>query len=600
MNNLLLELHLKNFSDDPTQENFTRVLSIIGEYSLTQLSLYCLNPTIRSLLDLPAFAPFWQNKLDAFRIKSSPEFRFKKAENLSELEVTLGFFNFMQAMENPDKRENYLNISLSFRSFHALKKSVATLCGLIKQNQFDTAFEKLPLLIENAKWHGTPGYLLIANLYLHFATYLRSDAVRAEAAIKCVFTYLEMAKRAEPHSQSAIHNAYYGKGLVESSQFRLATIAEMQKACRGLLSRWVSEEMLSSSTSIAARLYSQNKPQRSTSSQTEFSEFHKAILADSPELIRAHFDKLQLEQKNGWGETPLLFAARHGKINSVRCLLSLGANPRASVSTKDNILSPTIEDQSYDALQIALSLGNKGICRVLLDHTAGANSQTDGLHAEQDDTDQQARLEQLFLTPDCKYSLEKIRELLDLGASPNLLLPSGKTALSHMLLAGNIAGVELLMNYGASVNQPDAGGETVLFCLLETNLTKKTRECLEVYFRRFAHLGANINAQNTKGETLLIKAVKNDDIETVHFLLQQKGIDINLVDDFGHDASFYASKNPWIFELIAAARQRNSMDHQTSAGPKYQSGKAPFFFSKEISSTTSGPGQSSREVPIFG
>lgn len=584
VSNLLLELRLKNFNDNPTQENFTSVLSLISKLSLAQLSSYCKNPTIRTLLDLPAFVPFWQSKLDAFTIKGSPEFRFRKSENLSEQEMVLGFYNFKQAMETPEKKDDFLEVALLFHSFHALRQVVNQFFILIKEKQFTSAFEGLPLLIEKAKWHGTPGYLLIANLYLNFAIHLKSDLDRSEAAMRYVFTYLEMAALAESDSVNAIHNAYYGKGLVASNQFKLAKIDEMKKACRDL-SRKLSEDMIRSSVH-AAQISPLFKPQRSIIPQDAFSEFHKAILADSPELIRAHFTKSQLEQKNSWGETPLLFATRHGKINSVRCLLSLGANPCAVASSMSTHPSAITEYQACDALLIARCLENKGIGRVILDHTPEISSQTEGQLAEQigEGTPQRVKFEQFLLNFDSKDSLEEMHKQLDLGITPNLLLSSGETALSHMLRAGHVAGVELLMNFGASVNQHDANGETVLFCLLNNNPTKKTRALLETYFRRFVHLGADINARNANGETVLIKAVKNNDIEAVCFLLQQKGIDIDRTDHLGHDASFYADSNAWLLKLIEAARKRELSEKQTSLNSNYQSGKDCFFSNAAASS----------------
>ena len=79
-------------------------------------------------------------------------------------------------------------------------------------------------------------------------------------------------------------------------------------------------------------------------------------------LIHTHLPNI--ESKTADGETPLIIAVRHGKLQGVKCLLERGANPLA----KDN--------DGQDSLQHALS-SDSDIFDLLLSHVPRSELTTD-------------------------------------------------------------------------------------------------------------------------------------------------------------------------------------------------------------------------------
>ena len=82
-----------------------------------------------------------------------------------------------------------------------------------------------------ASEHGTPGFLLLANGYLHLAKIAaeQKDYTRYEAACACLWENLTLAELEEPQSAASIHNAYFGKGLELSNPLQIETIKTLKE-----------------------------------------------------------------------------------------------------------------------------------------------------------------------------------------------------------------------------------------------------------------------------------------------------------------------------------------------------------------------------------
>ena len=118
-------------------------------------------------------------------------------------------------------------------------------------------------------------------------------------------------------------------------------------------------------------------------------------------------------------------------------------------------------------------------------------------------------------------TVEHARFLFDAGVQVNIQDDSGWTLLHQATFLGNTELVKFLLTSGANCNLRCKGGGTPLWYV-------NTVE----YARLLLSSGADINAENYKGETLLHKAVSSRNTELVEFLLES-GADCSIEDDEG-------------------------------------------------------------------
>ena len=112
-----------------------------------------------------------------------------------------------------------------------------------------------------------------------------------------------------------------------------------------------------------------------------------------------------------------------------------------------------------------------------------------------------------------------------LGATPVILAAKG----GHR---GTVALLAVL----ADVNAQNTRGETALMFALEQNIppSKSTHRILSI-LETLVHAGADVNLQDQEGNTALMRAVRLGRIEVVQFLLLA-GADIRLKNDAGQTA----------------------------------------------------------------
>ena len=185
------------------------------------------------------FDEFWQKRRESLRLSASPSFRFQRQPSLNDADFVTGYINYLMALKNKDSRqyEEYLAMAIDHGSLHAVQTVVHSLImANNKHPDYAVNLSKQLLLLDKfAERFGTPGYLLLANGYLHVAisTIGKPEAVaQNSAAFSFVWKNLHLAHLAEEDSAAAIHNAYFGKGVAASNSFKIASINKMLEHCR--------------------------------------------------------------------------------------------------------------------------------------------------------------------------------------------------------------------------------------------------------------------------------------------------------------------------------------------------------------------------------
>lgn len=194
-------------------------------------------PENHRILELKDFNDFWADK----RAKLCGKFAFVEQPNLPDMDFVCGYIFYLLAQiekkkSNSEEYEKYLAEALTYNSIHAAQ---TLLHDCIMQNPQDKTkhMELIASILNNwnglATKHTTPGYLLLANGYLHLikmgAELQNSDLF--DNAGSLLWQNLTLAELYEPHSEASISNAYFGQGLKQSNPEHISTIQEIKEAC---------------------------------------------------------------------------------------------------------------------------------------------------------------------------------------------------------------------------------------------------------------------------------------------------------------------------------------------------------------------------------
>ena len=298
-------------------------------------------------------------------------------------------------------------------------------------------------------------------------------------------------------------------------------------------------------------------------SQKERDDFLLYALSHSDkqplEIVRVLLDKGANINQPSNSKTALMHAADKGYTEIVNLLLAKGAQVNAQ--TDDGT-----------ALMEAVTSGHTEIVKVLL--AAGADIKA--VHRMGDQVLIMAARQRSYRNPTAVPNAEIVEQLLAHGADPNARGEWGRTAL---MLANTSAKVKLLVAKGANVDAKDEYGRTalmqaasrgesdtvsalldsgadvnavdnkglnaLLYSLDEENMahgeehkTLPVRRA-EVARRLLLSKSIDVNAQNSDGETALMRAVRLENVDVIKSLLA-KGADVNRSDVFGDTAIIVA------------------------------------------------------------
>jgi uncharacterized protein len=238
------------------------------------------------------------------------------------------------------------------------------------------------------------------------------------------------------------------------------------------------------------------------------------------------------------GMTPLLYAARDGRLETVRVLLDAGAN----INDRDaNEITPLI---------IAITNNHPDVARFLIERGAdikavdwyGRTPLWAAVETRNMDVDNATFVNSIERAP----YLELIRLLLERGAAPNARMKevppirrdflrvtgslswvdfTGQTPFLTASLAGDVTVMKLLLKHGADPHIPTFGGTTALMAAAGVNwvvdqtfdegqpaLLEAVKLCVE--------LGMDVNAVNSMGLTALHGAANRGSDDIIRYLVE--------------------------------------------------------------------------------
>jgi ankyrin repeat protein len=227
--------------------------------------------------------------------------------------------------------------------------------------------------------------------------------------------------------------------------------------------------------------------------------------------------------KGSYG-TPMIAAASNGKLEVVRLLLERGADFKRKDGRKYGTMG--------SAIDAAAAACHETVFRELLNK--GAVFTHESIH-----TINYSRNTSLQALSRRANSAALVRLLLENGANVDGIVKESRRPLRLALEYGEIATLQVLLEYGADANakSDDREGNTALHIASKEGYPKKMGILLD-------H-GADINAINNIGETVLMAAVLGswEKCRKVIHILIERGADIGMTDKVGNTALMFAAGN---------------------------------------------------------
>ena len=263
----------------------------------------------------------------------------------------------------------------------------------------------------------------------------------------------------------------------------------------------------------------------------------KAVLGGcSKETILALIDHgANVNAKNRKGKIILMAACYKENAVAINVLLNTGAKPEI------------VDDEGYTSLHWACQAGNsKETIQALIDHGADVNATNKKARtalmeaccfgnmnatnvllnagAKPEIVDDKGNTS-LHWTCISESSKEKTQALIDHGADVNAKNRKGQTVLMSACGKENAVAINLLLNAGAKPDIVDDGGFTSLHAACQAGNSKETLQALIDH-------GADVNAANRKGHTVLMSACRKENAVAINALLKA-GAKPEIVDDGG-------------------------------------------------------------------
>ena len=267
-------------------------------------------------------------------------------------------------------------------------------------------------------------------------------------------------------------------------------------------------------TDIAELL--RNHPKIKNGTCLSFNVFSLACISDE-KVIKYFLDEgINVNEKDFFGYTMLMYAAEAGNARVVRLLLD---QPNIDINIQN--------DDGETALDCAERAGRRGVRRLMLSKT-GQNQQPDPF-IEKIKRSPADEIRKQFLNAVSQGNIDQMDSLLyeKLIDVNSVLNESGNTALIIASENGNLDAVRMLLSYEADLSLKDRSGSNALIRAARKGYFDVVEELL---FRK-----ANINSVGQHGRTALMEAAENDQVRVVKLLIK-KGAKPSVKDNSGKTA----------------------------------------------------------------
>ena len=272
-------------------------------------------------------------------------------------------------------------------------------------------------------------------------------------------------------------------------------------------------------------------------------------------IVRSGWPEQGFQGETPGGMTPLLYAARDGRLDIVRLLVAA----KADVQQADvNGITP---------LLMAITNNHLDVAKFLLEKAADPNAadwwgRTPLYAAVEIRNRDYGRNDEHAI--DRPAALELIQALLDRGANVNartkevpptrrFVTPlgdlswvdfTGQTAFLRAALAGDITLMHLLLDKGADPNIATFAGTTALMAAAGVNWMSgqtftESKEALMEAVQLCLDKGADVNAKNSMGVTAVIGAANRGSDDILEFLVK-KGARLDIKDNEGRTPLVWA------------------------------------------------------------
>ena len=391
-----LDILIRNVKDNRPSA-MTLLKNYLNSFELKEL-LYLLMENEVLLYELMGdeYNSYWNEELLSLSISDENEepFHFKLPTHISSLEFLIGytlFVDFLDDHEVENEKEmlqSLFSLTPVFHSYHLLEMSCMILISALHDPRQKISLGQLgsylKVLQEEAHYHKTPGYLLLARLCFHLAVIKKEeisllsdredresrayptnqkvmDAIQNEradvwqqidATALIVVKYLEIAASLENESENEIHNAYLGESLALHNLFSLANITDLKK-------RYISELGLST-ISLNPQTLSALISAELTDAQAQLKRHKTGIAIKRAQLLQPEVSQAMRQQgRNQYMETPRLTAARHGDLSKFKKTLVAGdMNLDAVDQTGNTVLHLAVLANAYPLVQFILEANN--------------------------------------------------------------------------------------------------------------------------------------------------------------------------------------------------------------------------------------------------
>jgi ankyrin repeat protein len=286
-------------------------------------------------------------------------------------------------------------------------------------------------------------------------------------------------------------------------------------------------------------------------------------------IVRGGWPESGYQPEAPGGMSPLLFAARDGRLEIAKALLDTKANVNQADVNGITPLVSAISNHHLDVAQLLLERGaNPNSAdqwgRTALWSSVEIRNRDIGRNSERMDRDGALRLIEALIARGANVNARTKevppvrRFVLPLG-DLSWVDFTGQTAFLRATLSGDVAVMKLLLQHGADPNIPTNSSTTALMAaagvdwVVEQTYTESKESLMEAV-KLCLELGGDVNAANSMGLTPLMGAANRGSDEIIQFLVS-KGARLDLKDKEGRSAYVWAQG---VFLATNAPQQKPS------------------------------------------